>query len=486
MTPPHGCHPHSQLYQEGNYGKGAWSQSAPTGVSELGLRTKRPRASGPASPKAKAARHGSVTDRPTSRAAAPVPQPPTLEATHTPVHLLARRRLAQSLNFPRAWAAALPSTAPHAPSTTLTLDVKPWLPSSRTQLPRYTATLDKRSGHSAPATWTPATSARAAAAQSPVKGGGYGASTGNEWTSALQALTRPLALPARVQPEHVAVDPLVLAPAEVLWLSLQLGVLCVWDGWDGWAGGETPLPLPQLARALRGIGGDTRQEALYAACRRLGWVPRPGVSFAGQWTVYPDGPATGHAPYTLLLRSPPTLTWRSATGHLRVATSVRKQLLLVEAAAMPPVEEEGGEGQAGECQPLLCLGLRGCHVDLQHTSKRRRDMGLLLQQWLRGDVQGGRAVAPVRRARETKAPGHGAHRAIETFAAADWTVPGAPDLQSYTLCAGQRQPSTAEHTAVVTTTAGCVSEAEDSPQLSATSTPWLQTYSVWTLRHAAS
>lgn len=316
----------------------------------------------------------------------------------------------QSLNFPAHWAATVPASALPALHGTAGLVVTPWTPALRTSRPHYTATVDKHASMAPQATWTPATHARAAAGL----GHGEGAGDGATWSATLVAhLPHLQGLPAGTP---LARDPLVLTGEEAAWLALHCGVLAVWSSSQSWSAhrcgssAHTPLAPPALLSALQGGCPDFAVRLwVYCASRSLGWVTRHGGPFAGQWVAYPDGPAAGHAPFTLLAVSRPP-TWRRVLSAHRVSNSVRKSLVLchVPAAATP--------AQALAASTLDGTMLRGLHVDLQLSLTRRATLQKKVKAWLTtcaGVQQGGTGGQP-----GGKAPVQ--HRVVTASAVDDW------------------------------------------------------------------
>ena len=315
------------------------------------------------------------------------------------------------------------------------LTVSTWAPSLRTERRHYTATVDKHDGHAGTAMWTPATHARAQAGQH---------STDTSWEGSLQAL-----LPPPGAHPLLAVDPLVLTPEEAAWLAVHCQVLHVWPSMQAWAshaaaeGSAAPLPNGALLECLSGTLPHFAERLwMYGAARRGGWVPRVGGPFAGHLVVYPDGPAAGHAPLTLLHAPAPRPTWRRVMGPSRVSSSVRKALVLVEAP--PGLTAQEAVGNPGQLTGLM---LRGIHVDLQISTSRREALQSTVRQWLQ-TCEGVTPLHPARGPKQSKS-GRGAKYAeVVAMAVEGWAYSPPP------------------HNPVP-------------PALPVTSNPWLPGYRAW-------
>lgn len=304
-------------------------------------------------------------------------------------------------------------------STTFRVDE--WSPASRLQRPHYTATVDKHAGTAEVAQWTPATAGRATAVATDEAPQHSDASA-----TMLQQHLAKLQVPSWAVPAAVAAklapDPLVLSIEEAAWLALECQALQVFADRAAWcacacaAGSCGAFTPPQLVLALQRSHPDWADRAwLYSWLRRKNWVVRSGVAFAGEYVLYPDGPATGHAVYSLALARALgwSCSWREVMGRLRVASTVSKQLILADMqphgatdaqyASSSASSSRGGdqagstsEGTAGVAADVALSSARSLHTVLFRGVRLDSEAGLKSRRHIRGIVSQWAAAASAR------------------------------------------------------------------------------------------
>ncbi|XP_014371333.2 tRNA-splicing endonuclease subunit Sen2 isoform X2 [Papilio machaon] len=78
---------------------------------------------------------------------------------------------------------------------------------------------------------------------------------------------------------------------------------------------------------------------VYHYFRSKGYVVKPGIKFGGDYLLYKEGPSVNHADFIVLIRyAGDEYDWISIFGHLRVASTTVKEVLMVE--VISPNKEE--------------------------------------------------------------------------------------------------------------------------------------------------
>lgn len=325
-------------------------------------------------------------------------------------HQVARQRLSQSTSLHGAWQAPVGEQDMLVRQHSTTMRVDTWLPSSRLQRSEYTATVDKHAAKAQVAEWTPATAGRASAAAS---------QQADTSAAVLQQHLSKLQVPPWAVEDStagaLAKDPLVLSLEETAWLALHCKKLHVFNTRAAWckhtltADAVGPMSPQALAASFSSITPQWQGRTwLYCHLRQRNWVVRSGAAFAGEFVLYPDGPATGHAVYSLALAQAPGwgCTWREVLGRLRVASTVSKQLVIAllhpaslgcpaEPSAPPQrsdtVRGSSADSQAATAQPsstaiLAChtvstVLFRGVRLDSEAGLKSRRHVRGIVSNW---------------------------------------------------------------------------------------------------------
>ncbi|XP_013180034.1 PREDICTED: tRNA-splicing endonuclease subunit Sen2 [Papilio xuthus] len=78
---------------------------------------------------------------------------------------------------------------------------------------------------------------------------------------------------------------------------------------------------------------------VYHYFRSKGYVVKPGIKFGGDFLLYKEGPSVNHADFIVLIKyAGEEYDWISIFGHLRVASTTVKEILIVE--VIQPNKEE--------------------------------------------------------------------------------------------------------------------------------------------------
>ncbi len=311
-------------------------------------------------------------------------------------HQVARQRLSQSISLHQAWHTPVREQDLLMRQHSTTMQVQAWHPSLRSARAEYTATVNKHAAKAQVAGWTPATAGRASAVQGEQLQDAQGKNSATVLSMHLSELCVPAwAVSSAVLP-RLAPDPLVLSLEEAAWLALHCQALDVYPSRTDWCrqvmglSGVASMSREQLAAAFT-VAEPVwhRKVCVYSYLRNQNWVVRSGAAFAGEYVLYPDGPAAGHAVYSLAMRQTPgwACTWRNALGRLRVANTVSKQLLIVKAkgnSAQDVAEGAGtAAGPAADCgtKPITTVLLRGVRLDSEAALKSRRHIRDIVAKW---------------------------------------------------------------------------------------------------------
>ncbi|XP_023952330.1 uncharacterized protein LOC112056186 [Bicyclus anynana] len=70
---------------------------------------------------------------------------------------------------------------------------------------------------------------------------------------------------------------------------------------------------------------------VYHYFRSKGYIVKPGIKFGGDYLLYKEGPGVNHADYIVVINyGKEDMDWTSLLGHLRMATTTVKEILIIE------------------------------------------------------------------------------------------------------------------------------------------------------------
>ncbi|KAJ0174635.1 hypothetical protein K1T71_009743 [Dendrolimus kikuchii] len=74
-----------------------------------------------------------------------------------------------------------------------------------------------------------------------------------------------------------------------------------------------------------------KRYVVYHYFKSKGYVVKPGIKFGGDFLLYVEGPSVSHADYIVIIKSNlRQFEWVSLLGHIRMATTTVKEILIVE------------------------------------------------------------------------------------------------------------------------------------------------------------
>ncbi|XP_028168672.1 tRNA-splicing endonuclease subunit SEN2 [Ostrinia furnacalis] len=121
-------------------------------------------------------------------------------------------------------------------------------------------------------------------------------------------------------------EKLMLTPCEAFFLSYGLGCLQILNS-DG-----KVLSTDQCWQLFLNIDFMfIPKYVVYHYFRSKGYIVKPGIKFGGDYLLYKEAPGIMHADYIVVIKCEEEQTdWVSLLGHLRMATTTVKEIMLAE------------------------------------------------------------------------------------------------------------------------------------------------------------